>query len=39
MEKDYGMLDAKYNYWVLGEVPGATEPRWSVIRNELHWVA
>jgi hypothetical protein len=24
---------------VLGEVPGATEPRWSVIRNELHWVA
>jgi Na+/H+-dicarboxylate symporter/ABC-type amino acid transport substrate-binding protein len=39
MEKDYGMLDAKYNYWVLGEVPGSTEPRWSVVRNELHWVA
>jgi ABC-type amino acid transport substrate-binding protein len=39
MEKDYGMLDEKYKYWVLGEVPGATEPRWSVIRNELHWVA
>ena len=39
MEKDYGMLDEKYNYWVLGEVPGATEPRWSVMRNELHWVA
>ena len=39
MEKDYGMLDAKYNYWVLGEVPEATEPRWSVIRNKLHWVA
>jgi len=38
-EKDYGMLDAKYNYWVLGQVPGATEHRWSVIRNELHWVA
>jgi Na+/H+-dicarboxylate symporter/ABC-type amino acid transport substrate-binding protein len=39
MEKDYGMLDKKYDYWVLGEVPGATEPRWSVIRNGLHWVA
>lgn len=39
MEKDYGRLDAKYDYWVLGKVPGATEPRWSVIRNELHWVA
>jgi ABC-type amino acid transport substrate-binding protein len=38
MEKDYGMLDAKYDYWVLGKVPGAIEPRWSVIRNELHWV-
>jgi len=38
MEKDYGMLDDKYNYWVLGEVPGSTEPRWSVIRNGLHWV-
>ncbi|HVP97601.1 cation:dicarboxylate symporter family transporter [Methanoregula sp.] len=37
-EKDYGMLDAKYNYWVLGEIPSVTEPRWSVIRNELHWV-
>jgi Na+/H+-dicarboxylate symporters len=39
MEKDYGMLDAKYSYWVLGEVPGATEPRWSIIKDELHWVA
>ncbi len=26
MEKDYGMLDAKYNYWVLGEVPGQPNP-------------
>ena len=33
MEKDYGMLDAKYDYWVLGEVPAATGPRWSVVRN------
>jgi Na+/H+-dicarboxylate symporter len=39
MEKDYGMLDKKYDYWVLGKVPGTVEPRWSVVRNVLHWVA
>jgi len=38
MEKDYGMLDKKYDYWVLGKIPGRTEPRWSVVRNVLHWV-
>jgi Na+/H+-dicarboxylate symporter len=38
MEKDYGMLDKKYDYWVLGKVPGTVEPRWSVVRNVLHWV-
>ena len=39
MEKDYGMLDKKYDYWVLGKIPGTVEPRWSVVRNVLHWVA
>lgn len=39
MEKDYGMLDKKYDYWVLGRVPGTAEPRWSVVRNVLHWIA
>ena len=38
MEKDYGMLDKKYDYWVLGRIPGTVEPRWSVVRNVLHWV-
>ncbi|MFA4878309.1 MAG: cation:dicarboxylase symporter family transporter [Methanoregula sp.] len=38
MEMDYGMLDKKYDYWVLGKIPGITEPRWSVVRNALHWV-
>ncbi|MEN6442891.1 MAG: cation:dicarboxylase symporter family transporter [Methanoregula sp.] len=37
MEKDYGMLDKKYDYWVLGKIPGSVEPRWSVVRNVLHW--
>jgi proton glutamate symport protein len=39
MEKDYGMLQKKYDYWVLGKIPEMTEPRWSVVRNVLHWVA
>jgi len=39
MEKDYGMLDKKYDYWVLGKIPSSVEPRWSVARNVLHWVA
>ena len=38
MEKSYGLLDKKYNYWVLGEIPSPTGPRWSVIRNVLHLV-
>lgn len=37
MEKDYGGLDDKYNYWVLGNSPGVVEPRWSVVRNVLNW--
>ena len=38
MEKDYGMLEKKYDYWVLGKIPERIEPRWSVVRNVLHWV-
>lgn len=38
MENDYGMLKQKYDYWILGKIPGLTEPRWSVVRNVLHWV-
>ena len=38
-ENDYGLLQKKYDYWVLGEVPAAAEPRWSVVRDVLHWVA
>jgi len=38
MEKDYGMLDKKYDYWVQGNIPDTAEPRWSVAKNVLHWV-
>jgi Na+/H+-dicarboxylate symporter/ABC-type amino acid transport substrate-binding protein len=33
-----GTLDALYNHWILGQAAIKREPRWSVIRNVLHWV-
>ena len=39
MEKDFGKLEKKYDYWVLGKIPESVEPRWSVVRNVLHAVA
>ena len=38
MEEQYGSLDKKYQYWVLGKDTGHQTPRWSVIRDVLHWV-
>jgi Na+/H+-dicarboxylate symporter/ABC-type amino acid transport substrate-binding protein len=38
-EKAKGTLDALYRYWMLGEAARSGKPpRWSVIRNVLHWV-
>jgi len=33
-----GRLDQLYRYWILGEQAVRETPRWSVIRNVLHWV-
>ena len=33
-----GTLDALYRHWVLGQDAVARRPRWSVIRDVLHWV-
>jgi Na+/H+-dicarboxylate symporter/ABC-type amino acid transport substrate-binding protein len=33
-----GTIDELYRYWILGRGRKATEPRWSIIRNVLHWV-
>ena len=33
-----GSLDDIYDYWILGEGTEHTEPRWSVVRDVLHWV-
>ncbi|MDJ0902377.1 MAG: cation:dicarboxylase symporter family transporter [Xenococcus sp. MO_188.B8] len=33
-----GTMNSLYNYWVKGNVKSTLEPRWSIIRNVLHWV-
>jgi Na+/H+-dicarboxylate symporter/ABC-type amino acid transport substrate-binding protein len=36
MKKLDGFSDEQYQYWILGEPP-SREPRWSILRNVLHW--
>jgi hypothetical protein len=31
-------LSRLYDYWILGKSDDKAAPRWSVIRNVLHWV-
>jgi len=38
LKKHDGGIDGFYDYWILGEATGKQEPRWSVIRDVLHWV-
>ena len=33
-----GTIDALYDHWILGKQAAKRQPRWSVIRNVLHWV-
>ncbi len=37
-QKD-GTIDALFEHWILGRDAVVREPRWSVIRNVLHWVS
>ena len=38
LKKRDGTITALYDYWILGRNAAPKEPRWSVIRNVLHWV-
>ena len=38
LQKRDGTLKKLYDYWVLGRFATRAQPRWSVIRNVLHWV-
>jgi Na+/H+-dicarboxylate symporter/ABC-type amino acid transport substrate-binding protein len=33
-----GTIDALHRHWILGQDPVGKRPRWSVIRDLLHWV-
>jgi len=38
LKKKDGTIDALYDYWILGKNATPVKPRWSVIRDVLHWV-
>jgi Na+/H+-dicarboxylate symporter len=33
-----GTIDALYGHWILGKQAGKRQPRWSILRDVLHWV-
>ena len=32
-----GTIEALYGHWILGKQAGKRQPRWSIMRNLLHW--
>ncbi|MCG9747505.1 cation:dicarboxylase symporter family transporter [Shewanella sp. Isolate8] len=38
LRKVDGHQERLYNYWMLGQGASETQPRWSIIRDVLHWV-
>ena len=33
-----GTIQELYDYWILGRTARGRAPRWSIVRNVLHWV-
>jgi ABC-type amino acid transport substrate-binding protein len=33
-----GTIESLYQYWILGRNAAPSRPRWSILRNVLHWV-
>ena len=38
LKRKDGTLDAAYKHWILGKDAAPRQPRWSIVRNVLHWV-
>jgi ABC-type amino acid transport substrate-binding protein len=38
LKRKDGTLDAAYKHWILGQDAAPHQPRWSIVRNVLHWV-
>lgn len=38
LKRKDGTLDANYRHWILGEDATLRRPRWSIVRDVLHWM-
>jgi ABC-type amino acid transport substrate-binding protein len=38
LKRKDGTFDATYEHWILGNDAAPHQPRWSIVRNILHWV-
>ena len=38
LKRKDGTLDATYRHWILGEDVTPSRPRWSIVRDVLHWM-
>jgi Na+/H+-dicarboxylate symporter/ABC-type amino acid transport substrate-binding protein len=38
LKRDDGTIQRLYDYWILGRNAAPASPRWSIIRDVLHWV-
>ncbi|MEI8183551.1 MAG: cation:dicarboxylase symporter family transporter [Desulfomonile sp.] len=38
LQQTSGVMGKQFDYWILGKTPERKTPRWSIIRNVLHWV-
>jgi ABC-type amino acid transport substrate-binding protein len=38
LKRKDGTFDAVYKHWILGADAAPRQPRWSIVRNVLHWV-
>jgi len=38
LQKGSGKIDSIYDYWIQGHNASPKQPRWSVIKDVLHWV-
>ena len=38
LKKNDRTIDDLYDYWILGKNAEPQQPRWSILRNVLHWV-
>jgi hypothetical protein len=38
LKRKDGTLDATYRHWILGQDAAPDRPRWSIVRDVLHWM-